>query len=240
MGKWSRWELGRDLLPSPAFFFGGNTPRSSIERIVGSYERVLFHKHDNYEPFLVEAKGRETLLAFQVYGAPMVADLLHILGDGGVRSSVFLGAAYGIDPDLREADCIVPTRVRCLDGFSPFLGAPDWVPPDPGVRHQLVATLKGAEEPFHEGPTVSVPSTFFHGRQSAIPREALALEIETAAFLFVGAASSIRCAAALVISDTATHTLRDDRVSRDERLVRVFEAIRDMPAEIGTSRFRDG
>ena len=79
MGRLSKWELERDHLPSLAMLFGGNTPRSSIERIVGRYERVVFHKHDNYEPFLVDAGGREALLVFQLYGAPLVADLLHVL-----------------------------------------------------------------------------------------------------------------------------------------------------------------
>jgi uridine phosphorylase len=228
MGKLSKWELGRDRLPSPAIVFGGNTPRSSIERAVGSFERVIFHKHDNYEPFLVETAGREMLLAFQVYGAPLVADLLHVLADGGAASAVFLGAAYGIHAELRIADCVVPTKVRCLDGFSQAVGGADWAHPDPGLRHEVMAALHAAGEAFSEGPTVSVPSTFYHGNESLLPPDALALEIELGAFFHVGAATAIRCAAALVISDNATCTLLDKRDSRDERLIAIFNAIRGL------------
>jgi hypothetical protein len=55
MADWSKWELGRERLPERAIIFGGNTPRSSIDRMVNSYDQVLFHKHDNYEPFIVES-----------------------------------------------------------------------------------------------------------------------------------------------------------------------------------------
>lgn len=37
-----------------------------------------------------------------------------------------------------------------------------------------------------------------------------------------------QCAAALVVSDTTTHSLRDDRSSRDDRLLRIFMGIRDL------------
>lgn len=228
MGKWSQWEFGRDQLPLRAFIFGGNTSRAIIDRVIGSYDRILFHKHDNYEPYLVKTAGQETLLAFQVYGAPMVADLLKLLRDGRLRRAIFLGAAYGIAPQLRVADCILPTRVRCLDGFCGAVGAPDWVAPDPAAYASLASALDRVGESFIEGPTASVPSTFFHGDASLVPADALALEIETAAFLHAAAVIGIQCAAALVVSDTTTHSLRDDRSSRDDRLLRIFMGIRDL------------
>ena len=227
MGDWSKWELGRERLPERAIIFGGNTPRSSIDRMVNSYDRVLFHKHDNYEPFIVESNGAEMLLAFQVYGAALVADLLWLLADGGVGSAVFVGAAYGRHPELRVADCVVPTKVRCLDGFSIAVGAANYVHPDPDLRDQLLGALRTAGESFREGPTVSVPSTFFHGDEAQIPPEVLALEIEAASFLHVANRNSLSAAAVLIISDNATHSLRDDRATRDERILRVFNALRE-------------
>jgi hypothetical protein len=228
MGRLSKWELERDHLPSLAMLFGGNTSRSSIERIVGRYERVVFHKHDNYEPFLVDAGGREALLVFQLYGAPLVADLLHVFGDGGTKSAIFLGAAYGIQPELQIADCVVPTKVRCLDGFTQTVGATEWSHPDADMRQKVIAALQAANECFSEGPTVSVPSTFYHGDESLLPPNALVLEIELGAFFHVGAATAIRCAAVLVVSDNATHSLQDSRTSRDERLIGIFNALREL------------
>lgn len=225
---WSHWEFHRDHLPPHAFVFGGNTPRASIDRIVGSYDRVLLHKHDNYEPFILESRGREALLAFQVYGAPMIADLLYLLRDGGTESATFIGAAYGIASQLRVADCVVPTKVRALDGFCQAIGSPDWALPHADERARLTVALGAAAESYIEAPTASVPSTFFHGPESALPPDAIALEIETAAFFHIAAATGIRAAAALVISDTAAHSLRDDRLSRDQRTLAIFEALRGL------------
>jgi hypothetical protein len=60
---------------------------------------------------------------------------------------------------------------------------------------------------------------------------AIALEIELAAFPHAGALAGISCAGTLVVSDTTGHTLRDDRVSRDERIIRVFQAVHGMWSE---------
>jgi uridine phosphorylase len=227
MGEWSKWEFGREALPERAVILGGNTPQSSVDRIVESFGQVVFHKHDNYEPFIVESDRREVLLAFQVYGAPLVADLLFVLADGGVSSVIFVGAAYGRRSDLQVGDCVIPTKICCLDGFSAAVGPEPDAHPDPGLRGELIAALRAAREPIQEGPTVSVPSTFFHGDEARIPPEAIALEIEGASFLHIAGRLSMAAAAALVVSDTVDHTLRDDRVSRDERIVRVLQAIRD-------------
>jgi uridine phosphorylase len=227
MGELSRWELHEEHLPSQAVVFPGNTPRASVERIVQSYDRVVFTKHDNYAPFIVESGAHRAVLAFQIYGAPLVADLLHVLADGGVAHALFIGAAYGCS-DLRVGDCVVPDRVRCLDGFSTAIGAPDFALPNPEMRERLVAALTAAGEPFRSGPSVSVPSSFFHGDSRLIPDEVLALEIEAASFLWTAEREGIAAAAALVVSDTKTQSLFDgpERLTRHERILRLFAAVR--------------
>jgi uridine phosphorylase len=224
MGDLSKWELEEEQLPAQAVVFAGKTPAASIERIVQSYDRVVFTKHDNYAPFIVESGSHRTVLAFQVYGAPLVADLLHVLADGGVSSVILLGAAYGCG-DLRVGECVIPERVRCLDGFSTAVGAPDYALPNLLARERLVAALSARGEPVRSGTSMSVPSTFFHGDSKSAPENVLAVEIEAASFLWVAAQEKIAAAAALVISDTRTHSLFDERTTRDERILRVFDAI---------------
>jgi uridine phosphorylase len=227
MGDLSKWELHEEHLPKQAVVFPGCTPKASVECIVQSYDRIVFSKHDNYAPFIVESGRHRTVLAFQVYGASLAADLLHVLADGGVTQALFIGAAYGCG-DLQVGDCVVPNRVRCLDGFSTAIGAPDFALPDPQMRERLVVALTAAGETFRSGPSVSVPSTFFHGDPKLVPDDVLALEIEAASFLWVAAQERIAAAAVLVVSDTRAQSLFEEheRSTRHKRVLRLFEAIR--------------
>jgi nucleoside phosphorylase len=226
MGVWARAEFGREQLPETAFLFAGLTPQSLVESITERFERIQFHKHDIFEVFIVQAEDNETLLALQVYGAPQVADLLFALKDGNVRSVVFLGAAYGLDPELRVGDCVIPTKTRCLDGFSAVLGADRYVRPDRSLSDRLRRAMRDTGLRFREGTTVSVPSTFFHADHSRFDPDTLALEIELASFFHVAALTGLRAAAALVISDVKGHSLLDDQSGRHRKTMEVFETLR--------------
>jgi hypothetical protein len=72
------------------------------------------------------------------------------------------------------------------------------------------------------------PSTFFHGDPKLVPDDILAVDIGAASFLWIAAQEGIAAAVALVVSDSKTESLFEEpeRVTRHQRVLRLFDAVR--------------
>jgi uridine phosphorylase len=225
MGGWSRSEFERDSLPARAYFIAGASPRGVVEHIVGCFDRTLFQDRDVYERYILADDGEEFVLCFQLYGAPIVCDLLGVLKDGGVKEVIFLGAAGALADHLSVGDYVLPAEIRCLDGVATALGAELYARPDGPLRARLGRALADVGEEYVEGPTVSVPAVLWHGDRRRRAPEAIAVEIELAAFCHCAERLDLPAAGLLVISDTADHTLRDNQDIRYTRTVAAFKAL---------------
>ena len=225
MGDWAKWELSKSELPKRCYIFGGNTPKFVMDSIISKYEEVIFHKHDNYEPYIVSDGITETLLMFQVYGPSMVADLVYILNDGNVDEIIFIGSTYGIDKNLRIGDYIVPNKVQSLDGIIKVLEDVDYTYPSEELKKRIIKSLISAGEDFKEGTTISVPTTFWHPDESKYDQEAIALEMEFASLCYFSSKFNIKTAGLLVVSDTANHSLKDDPTLRYKNIIKGFEIL---------------
>ncbi|UCB51577.1 MAG: hypothetical protein JSV10_06160 [Candidatus Zixiibacteriota bacterium] len=210
MGDWARIEFGRKDLPSRCFLVAGGTPASIVERMAMALGEVKFHAHDVYERYLLRnGETEETILALQFYGAPVVCDFLKVLQDGGTKEVVFLGLAQGRSKGLNKGSYVVPRRTQCLDGVSRILGAGEYTEPDRGMRAALLDALTRAGLQYQEGTTVSVPATFWHGDESRLAPDVIALECEFAAFCHCSALLGLHGAGVLVINDTLETGLLD-------------------------------
>lgn len=223
MGNWAESEFGVKTLPPRAYLFAGTSGRTKIDAIVNSFGTVLHHQHDVYERYLVQ----DATVMFQLYGAPIMCDLATVLKDGGVEEALFFGYAYGIPKDVSVGDCVVPTQVQTLDGVSSRLGAGPYATPSPTMTEMISSALERRSVPFRRGKTVSVPSTFWHGDESQIDSDALALELEFAAFCHSAHVVGIKAAGVLIISDTRAKGLLDERPPRDPRMIEAFQAIKE-------------
>jgi purine-nucleoside phosphorylase len=228
MGSWSECEFGIKTLPPRAYVFAGPSSRDKINAVIGSFEKVLFHRHDVYERYLVGADEAAASVMFQLYGAPIMCDLVKVLKDGNVREAVFFGCAYGIAEHMQVGDCVVPTEVQTLDGVSTRLGAGLYTTPSAEMSEMTSEVLQRSHIPFQSGKSVSVPATFWHGDENQIDPDAIALELEYAAFCHCAHVVSIKAGGLFVISDTRQQGLLDDnRPTRDLRMLDAFRAIKE-------------
>ncbi len=227
MGKWAESEFGVKTLPPRAYLFAGPSTRPKVDAVVNTFGKVLFHQYVVSERYLVDGeKGGATIL-FQLYGAPIMCDLVTILKDGNVKEIVFFGTAFGISNDMRVGDCIVPTQVQTLDGVSVKLGADPYTTPSPDMVEMISAALERRHIPFRRGKSVSVPATFWHGDETQMDLDAIALELEFAAFCHCAQAVGIKAGGILIISDTKEQGLPDERLPRDPRMIEAFQAIKE-------------
>ena len=227
MGKWAESEFGVKTLPPRAYLFAGASTRPKIDAVVNSFGKVLFHQHGIIERYLVEGEKGGATIMFQLYGASILCDLVTILKDGNVKEAVFFGSAFGISNDMKVGDCVVPTQVQTLDGVTAKLGAGPYTAPSPDMVEMISGALERRHIPFRRGKSVSVPATFWHGDETQIDFDAIALELEFAAFCHCAQAVGIKAGGIFIISDTKEQGLLDERPPRDPRMIEVFQAIKE-------------
>jgi len=224
MGEWSKCEYDRSELPSRCFIFAGMTPNVLIEKILRNFQKVLYTKHDNYNPYIVEYEKEEITLIFQVYGAAMIADILKILKDGNTKEIIFIGSAYGISTDLHVGDCVISEKVQCLDGITNLLDNVEYAYPNM-ILTKKIGQLIATEMTCKTGKTVSVPTTFWHPDHNRFDKDAIALEMEYSAFCYFSMKLAMDVSGILVISDTIEHSLLDDRSLRYNNILKAFELV---------------
>ena len=72
MGAWAEHEFGVKTLPPRAYLFAGTSGAAKIDAVVGTFGRVLFHRHDVYDRYLVS--GGNAAVMFQL--GHVVADVV--------------------------------------------------------------------------------------------------------------------------------------------------------------------
>jgi purine-nucleoside phosphorylase len=227
MGSWSENEFGVKTLPPLAYLFAGASTREKIDAIVNSFDEILVHRYDVYERYLVGGDKGEAAIMFQLYGAPIMCDLVTVLKDANVLEAIFFGYAYGIDDDLQIGDCVIPKRIQTLDGVSTRLGAGAYTTPSEEMIEMISKILKTRRIPFRTGKSVSVPATLWHGDESKIDSDVIALELEYAAFCHCARAAGIKAGGLFIISDTKKQGLLDERPPRDPKMLAAFRAIKE-------------
>jgi hypothetical protein len=228
MGSWAENEFGVRALPPRAYLFAGTSSREKIDAVISSFGIVLFHRHDVYERYLVSSEGGDAAVMFQLYGAPIMCDMLTVLKDGNVNEAVFFGSAYGIAEAMQVGDCVVPTRVQTLDGVTAKLGAGPYTAPCSEMTEMVSEALRWRHISFRSGKSVSVPATFWHGDETQIDPDAIALELEFAAFCHCAHVAGIKAGGLFVISDTKEQGLLDDqRIPRDPIMINAFQAVKE-------------
>ncbi|MEN6462254.1 MAG: hypothetical protein ABFC94_12905 [Syntrophomonas sp.] len=232
MGEWSKWEFGFEELPNSCFIFGGTSSPETIQSVISSFDTIIFHKHDNYEAYIVEKYSQKILILFQVYGAAMVADLIFLLKDGGVKEIVFIGAAYGMEKQIAVGDFILPSRIQCLDGVASTLDNNEFSYPDAGLRTWVGKLFIENEISIWQGDTVSVPTTFYHPSSDKYDREVIALEMELASLCHYAFKTGIKACGVLVVSDTENHSLLADHELTNRNIIRAFQMIYESQANV--------
>lgn len=227
MGSWAESEFGVKTLPPRAYLFAGLSGQNKIDAVVGAFGKALLHRHDVYERYLISGAKGDVSVMFQLYGAPIMADLVTVLKDGNVKEAVFFGHAYGIADDMQVGDCVLPTKVQTLDGVTARIGAGKYTAPDEEMTEMLSVALTQRRIPFRRGKSVSVPATFWHGDECQIDSDAIALELEFAAFCHCTESAGIKSGGLLIISDTEEKGLLDKSVPRDPKMLEAFRAIKD-------------
>ena len=169
------------------------------------------------EPLTVQATGM---------GGPSAAIVCEELIALGATRLVRIGTCGALDPKVELGTLLAAASVLPADGTSTALGADAPLKPNPELLERLVAA--GARP-----ATIASSDLFYDPRDGAAAgwteQGALAVEMEAAALLAVGARRGVRVACVCAVSDAvaggAGERLQDDAlVAAEERLGRAAAA----------------
>jgi uridine phosphorylase len=161
------------------------------------------------EPLTIQATGM---------GGPSAAIVLRELIGLGARRAVRVGTCGALAPSLALGDLVIAREAICLDGTSRAMGAGERIAADAALTEALIRAAPSARA----GAVASV-DLFYDadagpeapgGRRDGDPA-ALAIEMEAAALLTLGARAEVAVACVLAVSDTFHESGARERI--DER-----------------------
>lgn len=147
------------------------------------------------EPLTIQSTGM---------GGPSAAIVLHELAELGVERAIRVGTCGALVPNLALGDLVVAEQAICADGTSRALGADELAEADRALTDALDAQAAERSCAYRRGRIVS--TDVFYDSDSKRDREwvalgALAVEMEAATLLTLGASLGVSVACVLAVSD---------------------------------------
>lgn len=137
-------------------------------------------------------------------GGPSAAIVLHELVELGVRRAIRVGTCGALSDDLRLGDLVVAREAICADGTSRALGAGELAHADRALTAAVAMQAGKHPRPAHAGRIVSTDVFYDSDNQrnrAWATAGALAVEMEAAALLTLGASLGVSVACVLAVSD---------------------------------------
>lgn len=210
MGKLSKAVIGRSRLPPRCILYGGAYVPARKDTV-----RVLFDKWPRIGGTWIkftfaESRDEEYLVVFNVYGGPIVLELLQLLKDGGCMRIFFIGSMYA--KDLPIGRLVIPVKVVDMAGPPTIddsrtdaieLGSP--------IRSRIKEVLEESEMEYSERKIVSVPAVL-HGidyvnKLVAEGKDIAGVDIETSTFIHFSSKLGLKGYPLLHVSDNEKYGL---------------------------------
>ena len=232
MGKWAKAWIGRAVIGRVGIVVAGTIKKDVEKYILSLFDEVIESKDAVYHMHIVKKRKHIYPLIFNVYGAPAMVDLMTLMHDGGCRTIVFIGSAYGFK-SIDVGSIVVPDKCYHFDGiYHPV--EPDrksGVPDD--VLKEKVRQIFGQNKiSYLTGTNISVPAVSFqppHANKDYQKLQPISLEMELAACFSRGKDIGIRTVGILVISDSRSANIghEDNKERRNTSRKTVLKIIVD-------------
>ena len=193
---------------APRALLPGDPGRAlALAQLVLSEPKMFNHNRGLWGYTGIAADGEPMTIQSTGMGGPSAAIVLEELCDLGLTHAIRVGTCGALNGDLALGDLVIADAALACDGTSRALGADGLVAADA----RLVAALHAAAqaEPLdgvsvHRG-AIATSDLFYDrdaaGAQAGRAAGALAIEMEAATLLRIGALRDIRVACLLAVSD---------------------------------------
>ncbi len=214
MGSWAKSLFGKEKFEDIGLVLAGTNKPEVEKEILSFFDEVIFSKDSVYHGHLVKKNNKEYPVVMNIYGAPAMMDSITEMHDGGCRTIIFIGYAYGGFTNLEVGSVVIPEKSYHFDGIYHSLH-PDkkFSMPDKELKAKIENLLKKNKINFHTGSNISVPSVTFqlpHNNKEYLEIKPTTVEMELAACLARSSDIGIRAAGILIISDNRKSSIGDE------------------------------
>lgn len=213
MGKWAKGVFGQENIGEIGIVVAGTTPIKFEKSILKMFDKVISSKDLVYHAHLVKKNNKLYPIVFNIYGAPAMVDILTEMHDGGCRTVIFVGFAYGGFRSLDVGSIVIPEKSYHFDGiYHPIEPDRDVDSPDKELKNKLEKLFKKKKIDFVNGVNISVPAVTFqlpHANEEYYKIKPSTVEMELASCLSRSIDIGMRAIGILVISDNRKSSIGD-------------------------------
>ncbi len=219
MGEWAKAEFGKFEFSSIGIVVAGTNRIEFEKKILSLFDKVVSSKDSVYHTHLAKKNGNLYPIVFNIYGASAMMDVLSEMHDGGCRTVIFVGYAYGgFDDHLDVGTIVMPSKAYHFDGsYNVIYPKKKFDIPDKELVGKLRKIFKEKGIKYVQGNNISVPSVAFqlpHANKDYKKIKPVSLEMELASCLSRSKDIGIRAAGILIISDNRKKSIISKKNSR--------------------------
>src|SRR3989344_2351345 len=117
MGKWAKRLFGQESFGDIGIVIAGTITKEFEKEILDLFDEIISSKDSVYHAHLVKKNGIAYPVVFNIYGAPAMVDVITEMQDGGCRTILFFGSAYGGFQNLEVGSIVIPEKSYHFDGI---------------------------------------------------------------------------------------------------------------------------
>ncbi len=233
MGKWAKGLFGLPRFSEVGLLLAGTTTPKFEEEALKLFDKKINSKDSVYHAHLVKKNNKIYPIVFNVYGAPAAVDVLAEMHDGGCKTVIFLGYAYGGFKNIEVGGIVIPNKSYHYEGIFHLISLDKKAStPDNVLKNKIETILKNNNIKYHEGINISVPAVTFqlkHANPEYAKINPTTVEMELAACFQRAKQLGMRSVGILIISDNRSTSIRDDRKKkiRHDQKLKVIKTIVD-------------
>ena len=224
MGHWAKSLFGKDKIGSIGIVLAGTNKKEFEKKILSYFDKTLNFKDSVYHAYLARKNNIDYPIVFNVYGAPAMIDVMTEMHDGGCRTIIFVGYAYGGFKNINIGSVVVPNQIYHFDGIYHGIRLDKKMSlPDKELKNKIK---------FVNGNDISVPAVSFqlpHDNKEYKKINPLTVEMELASCLSRAKEIGIRSVGVLIISDNRSKGIheKDVKNTRNNAKTKVVKVIID-------------
>jgi len=233
MGHWAKSLFGKDKIGSIGIVLAGTNKKEFEKKILSYFDKTLNFKDSVYHAYLARKNNIDYPIVFNVYGAPAMIDVMTEMHDGGCRTIIFVGYAYGGFKNINIGSVVVPNQAYHFDGIYHGIRLDKKMSlPDKELKNKIENLFNKNKIKFVNGNDISVPAVSFqlpHDNKEYKKINPLTVEMELASCLSRAKEIGIRSVGVLIISDNRSKGIheKDVKNTRNNAKTKVVKVIID-------------